>query len=392
MSQVFRFAIEDSSGNPVSAQGMLRYFGNGANGRGLEQTAEGQLRFEVPDDAVPLMLAVVPNEVGYWLKTIIAPKPGTRVVCEQLPPIERVSWWHRLLNVADSDQEAGAGIVVGVVDSYFAARQHGLEHAKVRALGAGSFNAAPTGLPEHGEMVARIIGQQPEQGGRCEGLAPGSDLVCFGAEAESGLNPAEVATAIVRLARDDKADLINLSAGRFDNKLVGIRSAIKEAAAMGALCIVAAGNEPRPVAFPACYPECVGVGAIGLMKWGPSTSDVGQMREAAENKGGCVGALPNGEAVYHYVLSAYGEGIDVVAPGVGILVNRGKEALVTATGTSFAAPMVCGLLARLLSRDGEYKEMPRDSKRSAYARAKLIAQCVPLGLDPEREGSGMPRL
>ena len=154
---------------------------------------------------------------------------------------------------------------------------------------------------------------------------------------------------------------------------------------------MAAGNEPLDkVAFPARYPECIAVGAIGLSDWGPKLSLARYFSDLASANPELKGRTPD-QAIFHYPRSAYGEGLDLVAPGVGLVVSHPTKPLIDVTGTSFASPLVAGLLAVLLEGEAEYHALPRGPDRPAYAERLLRAACRRSGLPAAREGAGVPR-
>jgi subtilisin family serine protease len=330
--------------------------------------------FQIPDGATADLLTLIPDQPGHWLITVDAPPSGAVVRCEPLPSAKVTDvgewWWHEALNAATPNPRAGAGIKIGVIDLGFEP-VNGLEHVAVTTYTGAAAHIGSDLFPGHGEMVCRIVGQRAGLPIRCEGLAPGAELTCVAVDSGTGkLDLALTASAILHLARDCDVDLINLSAGLFDNPLLGLQSAIRAAARLGTLCIVSAGNDPRSgIAFPAHYSDCIGVGAIGLVGWGCPSSAVQRYGRRSSAPAGTLGALADGRPIFHFPLSAYGDGLDLVAPGVGILINRGKESLFAASGTSYAAPMVCGLLAAVLSQEGTYLALPRGLNRADEARA-----------------------
>jgi hypothetical protein len=393
---VIAFNVVDQGGKPISVRGRV----NVVDRRGEEHVlnsmggSTGRLSFLLREDWKPRLLRVVPVSPGYWPLTIPFPEPGCQLTCELLPSVESLGgnewWWHDVLNASTLRPLAGNGIKVGVVDTAF--RPHlGLDHVRVVTYTGEPVSATDGTMPAHGEIICRIIGQRRLASDRGYGLAPAAQLTLVAAENGAGQLDLNKAVLAVRyLAHDCGVDLLNISAGLFDNPLLGLRSVIRAAAGVGTLCIVAAGNDAKAaVAYPARYPDCVGVGAIGLVGWGPPLSTVRRFgeRDTDPRTRGSVA----GRAIFHFPLSAFGEGLDMVAPGVGIVVNRGGPSLFVASGTSYAAPMVCGLLAAVLARETDYLGLPRDLRRAEKARSILEGLCVETGLAKEYEGLGMPR-
>jgi subtilisin family serine protease len=384
MSVTVSFRVTDSKNQPISGQGRLhvedllkqRHVLEGLPG------APGHLSFSVPLGMVPYMLRFNADAVGFWDMAFPTSEPSPPMCCVQLPGQQQEWWWHEALNCRGRTKAAGAGIKIGVMDTDFICRD-GLDHVELIAADGKPAVGKAYVRPAHGEIVCRIIGQPNF------GLAPGAEITSVVVDARpKKLNVLNVHRAILLLAHEKKVDLINLSAGLFDNPLHALRSAIREAARAGTLCIVSAGNEAvSGVAYPARYNECVAVGAVGLVDWGPPSSMVRRFSDLRTQSG----TLASGQPIFHFSLSAHGDGLDLVAPGVGIVVNRGDRSLFAATGTSYASPMVCGLLARVLADDETYRELPRSQARCDKARAVLKGLCIPTGLAAKYEGHGLPR-
>jgi subtilisin family serine protease len=393
------YHVRDQLDRPFGARGCLRVLLPDKTWDTVEVDSDpdGQVIFRIPDDAEADLLTLFPDQSGYWLVAVDAPPSGAVVRCDALPSANATDvggwWWHEALNIAAPNPLAGAGIKIGVIDLGFKP-VNGIEHVAVTTYTGAAAHIGSEPFPSHGEIVCRIIGQRATLPTRCEGFAPGAELTCVAADSGTGKLDLAVATsAILHLAQDREVDLINLSAGFFDNSLLGLRSAIRAAARLGTLCIVAAGNDPRPaIAFPARYPDCIGVGAIGLIGWGSPSSAVWRYGQRSSVPAGTLGALPDGRPIFHHFASAYGEGLDLVAPGVGILINRATESLLAVSGTSYAAPMVCGLLATVLSQESAYLALPRGPNRTDEARAVLKRMCYRTGIAPEYEGAGLTRV
>lgn len=300
-------------------------------------------------------------------------------------------WWHDAVGARLADPSAGNGMRIGIVDTAFRA-EAGLEHVTVLDVRGRSTACKPTVEPPHGEMVARLIGQRMSHPNQFGGIAPGATVIAIDASGpRNELNVVKATNAIVRLATHHGCHLINLSAGRGDDQ-PGLREAARQAASYGALCIVAAGNDQlAQVAYPARYPECVAVGGIGRRGWGPVGTMVRRFSDFADTQAGCRGKV-EGVEVFHDPNSCYGEGLDVVAPSVGLVICRGTVAAATALGTSFAAPLVTGVLAAELGNDGVYRDMAGGPARAVYARSVLESICRRTGISLERESHGVPRL
>lgn len=134
----------------------------------------------------------------------------------------------------------------------------------------------------------------------------------------------DLARAIV-YAVDNGADVINASFGGSGYSLVE-EEAVNYARAHGVVFVAAAGNSTQEVAdfTPASIPAAIAVSAL-------STSDTLAF------------------------FSNYGHKVEVAAPGEDILsLERGTSGYRRASGTSMAAPHVCGVAALILARHPEF--------------------------------------
>lgn len=77
----------------------------------------------------------------------------------------------------------------------------------------------------------------------------------------------------------------------------------------------------------------------------------------------CVSAVDQYGELYE--LSSYGERVDVAAPGVGLTATRKNGVAATVSGTSFAAPVAAGMVARFW---GTNPTLKAKDVRTAYIR------------------------
>ncbi len=207
----------------------------------------------------------------------------------------------------------------------------------------------------HGTSVAGIIGARGNNGAGVAGVAWNVRIMALktldcGPRGSPTGNLPNVARAI-DYARRMGADVINLSLasepGNPADDLPVVRAAIEAALRDGVVIVAAAGNHgDRGVGYPAAYahyPNVIGVGASD------SAAGNGWMRG-----------------------SGWGAGVDLAAPGVGIVsAIRSDLGLPTSVGrqpagTSMAAPFVSGLFALLMARNPgleleEYLAIARES-------------------------------
>jgi subtilisin len=193
-----------------------------------------------------------------------------------------------------------------------------------------------------------------------------------------------IAKAIDKAVTDDKCDILNLS---FTLQSVGddpaVRAALEDARAAGVLPIAAAGNDYRqPVGFPARDSMCIAVTALGrrdiIADGSIEVADV---------------IAPYGSDANDFIaaFSNLGPEVDATAPGSGVVstVPTGYGVL---SGTSMACPVVVGLAARLLSRDQQLLNMPRNPNRSAGLAQLLLSSAGSLGFAAELQGAGLVQM
>ena len=207
----------------------------------------------------------------------------------------------------------------------------------------------------HGTFVAGIIGAATNNAQGVAGTADGVVLMPVKVLACTGGGTAADISAGILYAAENGARVINMSFGGHLQSDT-IRDAIGRAHNdFGVVLVSATGNMGiEDVSFPADLPEVIAVGA----------SDHDKPDEPA-------------------LFSSWGPEIDVVAPGVDItstvpsnLCGRNWRCISglpysTASGTSFAAPMVAGLAGLLLSRN------PALSNEDLRAIIKATAQPLP---------------
>lgn len=174
----------------------------------------------------------------------------------------------------------------------------------------------------HGTAVAALlVGQDPS--GALGGFAPGAELFAVSAFTTSAGDPGadieRIATAIEWLLQQD-VRLINMSFAGPQN--VVLDEVLSRAAARGTIMIAAAGNDGRErAAYPAAHPSVIAVTAVDA-------------------------------AFRRYREANFGAHIEFSAPGVDLYVASRRSGGGYASGTSYAAPIVTALAARLGAGSG----------------------------------------
>jgi subtilisin family serine protease len=227
-----------------------------------------------------------------------------------------------------------AGARVGLVDGGVDTRHASLRDAPVRRHGC----AAPA-PDRHGTAVASLlVGRAAGFQGALPGAALyAADIYC-GSAANGSLDA--VLRALAWMAQQ-QVPVVNLSVVGPPNRL--LERAVQAMAARGHVLVAAVGNDgpAAPPLYPAAYPGVVGVTGV----------DERQR------------VLPE---------AAQGPMVALAAPGADLAVAAmGDRPYTVARGTSFAAPLVAGLLARSLTTP--------DQSAASTAIARLSHDALDLG-------------
>jgi subtilisin family serine protease len=229
---------------------------------------------------------------------------------------------------------ASAALKVGLVDTGVDVTHPVFKGAAIHQRGCdGRFVPAA-----HGTAVASLL---VGQSGPFNGAAPGAEL--FAADVYCGLGTGGAADAVV----DAIAWLAGQGVPVIDVSLVGPRNVLLEnvvrlVIARGHVIVAAVGNDgpAAPPLYPASYPDVVGVTGVDARKK--------VLLEACR-----------------------GKQVDFAAPGADMAAANLSPTFAAVRGTSFAAPIVAGLLAASL----------REPNRAEAAKAveELSHRAVDLG-------------
>lgn len=219
----------------------------------------------------------------------------------------------------------GAGIVVAVVDTGIAAAPD-LDGRLLEGWNVIEGTTDALDDNGHGTHVAGTIGENADNGLAEAGLAPEVSLLPVKVlDAAGSGTDSDVAAGIV-WAADHGARVLNLSLGGASSSRL-LADAVQYATTHGALIVAAAGNESGAVGYPARIARVLGVGAV----------DPSLARASFSNTG---------------------TGLDIVAPGVGIIQQTlgdapGSFVDAALSGTSMATPFVTAAAALVLAADPE---------------------------------------
>ena len=285
----------------------------------------------------------------------------------------------------------GSGVTIAIVDSGIVGHHPDLTNVSgglncVSDEVRGDPGAAANWRPalkegEHGTHVAGIAAGRGTAG-RFHGVAPGATLRSYRVfpDGGGGASNFDIAKAI-DAAIADGCDIINMSLGGGPKDDLTM-TAIDRALEAGVLVVVAAGNDYRkPVDFPAAFPACVAVSAMGRIGSFPRDS-IGAS-EIATPKGG------PGNKDFIADFSNFGSEIDTTGAGVDIVSTLPGISYGAMSGTSMAAPAVTGFAAHLLSTSAAVRQL-QGAARSRALKDLLYSTCIPEGFGRDFEGFGLP--
>ena len=228
-----------------------------------------------------------------------------------------------------ADTAVRVGLVDGGVDT---------AHAVFRDIVIHQHGCAAPVPAAHGTAVASLmIGRSPQ----FHGAAPGSEL--YAADVYCGLATGGAVDAVVDalawLVRE-RVPVINVSLVGPPNAM--LENVVRMVIARGHVVVAAVGNDgpAAPPLYPASYPDVVGVTAVDA-----------RQRALLE--------------------ACRGKQVKFSAPGADMSAANPSQTYAVVRGTSFAAPIVAGLLAEVLSQP--------DKAAAQHAIADLAAHAVDLG-------------
>lgn len=261
----------------------------------------------------------------------------------------------------------GKGVTVAVIDTGVDSYQNPLLMRGGRGIVAANYNFAGVGQSsgdgppkldcQHGTRVASLIAGQSDPNERTDftGIAPDADIVSMRAltstKQQGEPEPLEPMVNAIRRATELDVDVINISQQASDSP--EFSSAIAAAIDQGIVVVAAAGNlgtGNAPPPYPASYPGVIAVGNT-------DSND-----------------LPNETSQSNADLE-----VTVAAPGTEVLMvnpsQDGEQSWQTDSGTSFAAPLVSGVVALMLQ--AEPSLTPSQVKQRLQDSADPIAASAP---------------
>lgn len=309
------------------------------------------------------------------------------------------NWWRNLVGGKNNDPAAGRGMTIGILDTPIKAIGS-LAHISSHDLDGRPSKAMPHYRISHGQIVAEILGARQYQG-RSAGISPGARIHAIDISLKDDPSHIEwdrFAPGIEILSAEHHCDLINISGGTaqpddpdlYRDGTEQLIPAIQRAFDRGTLVLAAVGNEGLDkCALPACLHNVVGVGSIGQCGIGPAGS-VFKHYEEQRRAEALIGSTGTTD-VFPIPDTASGPGLNVVAPGAGIFVADSDGQFQEFEGTSFACPIVVGILSNALATDKLYRAKS-GRQRSQHALGVLHELCVDLQLPTKYQGWGLPIL
>ncbi|WP_375484269.1 S8 family serine peptidase [uncultured Jatrophihabitans sp.] len=331
----------------------------------LDRPTDGLARFRLPgaqdfghdSDPTPGVVDELERRLGPGVASHEHAFEVTYVHCPATEPLEAVppgtSDLAAHLWPPPSDGDAGTGVLVSVVDTGL------LDH--VADWAPWLTGVVPGSAPDDIDPADAydVITHQPNADGfadpyaahgsfisgviRC--VAPGAEIVNERLIGPSGFVAETSMITQIRQALSRSPDIVSLSAGghtRNDDPPIGLQLLYRQRFAQqgGVVLVAAAGNDAtnRPF-WPAAFDWAVGVGSM--------TRD-GQQRSWFTNHGSWVDAYAPGEDI----VNVYAR-LDYETVNPPHERRRTSAGLARWSGTSFATPVVAGLVAARMSRTGE---------------------------------------
>ena len=339
---------------------------------------------------------------GHW-NVLIGPLDDietAEVTCPTLEREQALNWWRHIL-CPDCDRVGrGSGVRIGVIDIPFQPDKC-MMHIDCYDIEGNKLDTASLPLHSHGYRVCKTISERGAVSHR-QGLANEAELVFVDISDDvtrSSWDFDKIGPAIELLVDEFDVDLINISGGSYAasdeewKEISGfLGEYISDARRKGVLVFAAVGNSSNAgVALPAGIDEVMGVGAVGLCGLAPSGSLMGAYERMASDVEGATGTLSSGVRVFHYLDSGFGNGLNVVGPGIGVVMEMDGGVVAEYEGTSYACPAVAatiaGALGDAMGDQPEFTEEPRE-----LGTELIRSMCVDLGMDRSRQGWGLPIL
>ena len=278
----------------------------------------GIVRFSVIDSkkAFPLLADFIENDLLTNNQPLRQPLPprDDKVTESMSFSNSFISW----LGGSSDRDKLGRGVKIALLDSGIDSSHPALKGMAIIEKDFLQMHSSnePLFKNGHGTALASVIAAQTES---YVGIAPGSEILSYRVIDETGKTDSFAVASAILSAVEDGADVINLSLGGHDGSEL-LRQAVNYAFDNGVTVVAAVGNDGLGlVNYPATYDGVIGVTSVGAS--------------------GRVSSFSN-----------YGEGVDLAAPGVGVLVAGDSSTMMKMSGTSVSTAMVSGAVAMILAQ------------------------------------------
>lgn len=372
--------VLQSSGQPLPEVDVIAFTdyatGRGAMGR---TNRRGQVRLRLPARARTVERLYLFPFAHAWPRLIKKFVLGAGTVAVR--PIALSFADSRAACYERSGANDGRGVTVGVIDTGVG------PHSALAVDGGantvyGESEADFADADGHGTHVAGLLAAR---GQPLRGIAPGVRLRAYRvfAASEAQASNFAIAKAIDRAVADG-CDLLNLSLGGGPDDLL-TDEAIKDARARGVLCVIAAGNDGGPVAWPGRHALALAVSAIGVRgRWPRDATQAEEVERPFGRKFG-------GERCFVPRFSNRGRDVDLAAPGVGLISTLPDDRYGVMDGTSMACPVATAAVARRLARRPALLAMPRQTARADEFERVARSSNLDLLLARDLQGDGLPQ-
>jgi subtilisin family serine protease len=305
------------------------------------------------EGGVPVALDDLDDALGVGAATpshLLSVTPGYCCPATEPEPVPRTT-----LPDPGVCEGGGGGVLIDIPDTGF------IESAAMRH----PWLAGVTGTPDpHGEgAISEYGGHGTFIAGVARCMAPLATVLVTSDFSKGGALSEHKLVHRLNEALSHGADIISLSAGgatRKDLPLLGFEAFWNRYRHHKNLVLVAAAgnNSSRRPFWPAAFPQVVSVGALSADR---------QARAHFSDYGSWVDVYAPGENL----VNAYGTGLYEYREPPHIGQQRHFHGMARWSGTSFATPLVAGLIATRMTRTGETARQAADALL-AHARAERI--------------------
>jgi hypothetical protein len=329
----------------AALEAFLAKLGNGVNLLGrLDKLNALHIRFGNEDDLLGLLDGT--EETGF-IYPVNIPEFSTGPQAGAAPLGNGLLDW---LGVTSDNSLWGKGIKIAILDTGIA------DHIAFRnAIERINLVPLPTNSAEingHGTAVASLIFSSNPL---APGIAPGATPLSVRIADDNGISNSFLIAQGIIAAVDAGAQLINISLGGHGRSGL-VENALEYAQKAGVIVVASAGNTgAEGVMHPAASPLAIAVGAVD-----------------ARNQ--------------HMAFSTTGNQVAVAAPGYAVNAAYPGDNMAQVSGTSPAAPIVTGVLAATMSRDGSSN---LSGKAALSAMNSSLVDVGAPGSDPAT-GGGVP--